>query len=176
MLRPSSCVALRLLLLIPSGVRAENELTVVPSSLSSVSWGKGPAAVLQHADPGEGFVWLGVPQAAKADPTPDGTRLTLLCRYLEVADPGADTLATHTFHARRPEASYFVATIEITATEKDAQKMVEAILVRRHFVLAAGRYANAETWGGHRAVVLETHRLEVSDTMRVTIAPVATPD
>jgi hypothetical protein len=165
------------LLLIAAGARAQEELTVVPSSLPPVAWGKAPTAVLQRADPGEGLVWLGIPRAAKVDPTPDGTRLTLLCRYLEVADPSADTLAAHDFRAHRPEASYFVATIEITAAEKDAAKMLEAILARRHFVLAAGRYAKTETWAGHRAVVLETHRLEVSDTMRVTIAPTAaTPD
>ena len=165
------------LLLVASRAQAQQELTVVPSSLPPVAWGKAPAAVLQRADPGEGLVWLGIPQAAKVDPTPDGTRLTLLCRYLEIADPSADTLAAHNFRAYRPEASYFVATIEITAAEKDATKMFEAILARRHFALAAGRYAKTETWGGHRAVVLETHRLEVSDTMRVTIAPTAaTPD
>jgi len=175
MRRAAVIVALGLSLL-PGAGSAQEELTVVPSSMPPVSWGKGPAAVLQRADPGEGLVWLGIPQAAKIDPTPDGTRLTLLCRYLEVADPSADTLAAHTFRARRPEASYFVATIEITADEKDATKMLEAILVRRHFVLAAGRYATTETWAGHRAVVLETHRLEVSDTMRVAIAPAVTPN
>ena len=168
-------VVLGLLLLGATRTRAESELTVVPSSIPSVSWGKGPAAALGHADPGEGFVWLGIPQAAKVDAIANGTRLTLLCRYLEFADPGADTLAVHTFRARRPAPAYFVATIEITATEAEARKIVEAILLRRHFVLAAGRYANTERWGGHRAVVLETHRLEVSDTMRVTMTPSVTP-
>jgi hypothetical protein len=171
MLRPSPCVALGLLLLARSPVGAENELTVVPSSLPPVAWGKGPAAVLSRADPGEGLVWLGIPQAARFEATPDGTRLTLLCRYLEVAEPSAETLATHTFRAHRPEPAYFVATIEIDAPEHEAQKMLAAILGRRHYALAAGRYATSETWGGHRAVVLETHRLEVSDSMRVTIAP-----
>lgn len=175
MLRPSTIAALALLS-VAGAVSAQDALTVVPSSLPPVSWGKGPAAVLQRADPGEGLVWLGIPQAAKIDPTPDGTRFTLLCRYLEVADPSADTLAAHTFRARRSEASYFVATIEVTAAEKEATKMLEAMLVRRHFALAAGRYARTETWGGHRAVVLETHRLEVSDSMRVTIAPATTAD
>ena len=175
MLRSPTAIALGFFLLTASIGRAEDALRVVPSSMPSVSWGKGPAAALQHAEPGEGFIWLGIPQAAKVDPTPQGTRLTLLCRYLEVADHNVDTLAAHTFRARRPEPAYFVATIEITATGKDAQKILEAILLRRHFVLAAGRYASAETWSGHRAVVLETHRLEVSDTMRVTIAPNVTP-